>query len=133
MIFAASRAISARLYDLVQRFALSNIVIRRIHTRTGLKWGWLAGVGGVVSYGLLMFVASTTARNGGPGWVNLFVLIGFWNAVRFAVLIPVSVLRLLRVRHMEQALQRGAQCGRAFGSGDHRAPQASAASVAGMR
>lgn len=38
MIFAASLAISARLYNLVQRFAPSNIVIRRIQTRAGLKW-----------------------------------------------------------------------------------------------
>ena len=47
MIFAASWAISARLYNLIQRFAPSNVVIRRIHTRTGLKWGSLAGLGGV--------------------------------------------------------------------------------------
>ena len=106
MIFAASWALSARLYRLSQRFAPSNIVIRRVHTRTGIKWGSLVGLAGVVVYGLLMVVTGTIVRDGGPGWVNLFVLVGFWNTLRFAVLIPVSLVRLLRVRHQEKVLLR---------------------------
>lgn len=106
MIFAASWAISARLYSLLQRFAPSNIVIRRVHTRTGIKWGPLVGPAGVVVYGLLMVVTGTIARSGGPGWVNLFVLVGFWNTVRFVCLIPASLVRLLRLRHREKVLRR---------------------------
>lgn len=106
MIFAASWAISARLHGLVQRFAPSNIVIRRVHTRTGIKWGPLVGLAGVVVYGVLMVVTGTVVRDGGPGWVNLIVLVGFWNTLRFAVLIPVSAIRLLRVRHQEKVLLR---------------------------
>jgi hypothetical protein len=53
-----------------------------------------------------MVIMGTIVRDGGPGWVNLFVLVGFWNTVRFAVLIPVSVVRLLRVRHQEKAMLR---------------------------
>ena len=109
MIFAASWALSARLYALVQRFAPSNIVIRRVHTRTGIKWGPLVGVGGVAVYGLLLVVTGTIVRDGGPGWVNLFVLVGFWNTVRFAVLVPVSIVRLLRVRHQEKVMLRNWQ------------------------
>lgn len=39
MIFAASWAVSTRLHNLFRRFAPSNILIRRVHTRTGIKWG----------------------------------------------------------------------------------------------
>lgn len=106
MIFAASWAISARLYSLSQRFAPSNIVIRRVHTRTGIKWGPLVGLAGAVAYGLLMVVTGTIVRDGGPGWVNLFVLVGFWNTVRFTALIPASLVRLLQVRHQEKVLLR---------------------------
>ena len=106
MIFAASWALSSRLHGLAQRFCPSNIVIRRVHTRTGIKWGPLVGVAGVASYGLVMVVTDTIVRDGGPGWVNLFFIIGFWNTCRFAVLIPVSVVRLLRVRHQEKVLLR---------------------------
>ncbi len=91
MIFVSSWAISARLYGLVQRFAPSNIVIRRVHTRTGVKWGPIVGLAGVAVYGLLMVVTGTVVRDGGPGWVNVFFIVGLWNMVRFAVLVPVSV------------------------------------------
>lgn len=106
MIFAASWELSSRLYGLAQRFCPSNIVIRRVHTRSGIKWGALVGLAGVTVYGLLMVATGTIARDGGPGWVNLFFIIGFWNACRFTVLIPVSVVRLLRVRHQEMVLLR---------------------------
>jgi len=106
MIFAASWALSSRLYGLAQRFCPSNIVIRRVHTRTGIKWGPLVGLAGVVVYGLVMVACGTIVRDGGPGWVNLFFIIGFWNTCRFTFLIPTSVVRLLRVRHQEKLLLR---------------------------
>lgn len=133
MIFAASWALSARLYNLAQRFAPSNIVMRKVHTRTGIKWGPLVGLIGGIVYGLLMVAAGTIVRDGGPGWLNLFVLVGFWNAGRFAVLIPVSMVRLLRVRHQEENLMRAARRTCASGRGDDTLAQVPAASAAGMR
>ncbi len=106
MIFAASWALSSRLYGLAQRFCPSNIVLRRVHTRTGIKWGPLVGLAGVVVYGLVMVATGTIVREGGPGWVNLFFIIGFWNTCRFTFLVPTSVVRLLRVRHQEKVLVR---------------------------
>ena len=106
MIFAASWALSSRLYGLAQRFCPSNIVLRRVHTRAGIKWGTLVGLAGIAVYGLVMVTTGTIVRDGGPGWVNLFFIVGFWNACRFTFLIPVSVVRLLRVRHQEKVLLR---------------------------
>jgi hypothetical protein len=109
MIFAVSWALSSRLYGLVQRFCPSNIVLRHVHTRIGIKWGPLVGLAGVVVYGLVMIATGTIVRDGGPGWVNLFFIIGFWNTCRFTFLIPTSVVRLLRVRHQEKELLRDRQ------------------------
>ncbi|HWG01456.1 MAG TPA: recombinase family protein [Trebonia sp.] len=67
MIFVASWALSSRLYGLAQRFCPSNIVIRRVHTRTGIKWGPLIGAAGVIVYGLLLVATGTIVRDGGPG------------------------------------------------------------------
>lgn len=106
MIFAASWALSSRLYGLAQRFCPSNIVLRRVHTRDGIKWGPLVGLAGVVVYGVVMVACGTIVRDGGPGWVNLFFIVGFWNTCRFTFLIPTSVVRLLRVRHQEKVLLR---------------------------
>jgi len=106
MIFAASWAPSSRLYGLAQRFCPSNVVIRRVHTRRGIKWGPLVGLAGVAFYGLVMVASGTIVRDGGPGWVNLLFIVGFWNTCRFVFLIPTSVVRLLRVRHQEKLLLR---------------------------
>jgi hypothetical protein len=106
MIFAASWAVSTRLHNLFRRFAPSNILIRRTQTRTGIKWGPLVGVAAAVLYGLLMLATATVLRKGGPGWVDLIVLLAFWNTVKFTCLIPVSLVRLLRARHQERVLQR---------------------------
>jgi Resolvase, N terminal domain len=60
----------------------------------------------VAFYLLIMVATGTIVRDGGPGWVNLFLIVGFWNACRFTFLIPTSAVRLLRVRHQEKALLR---------------------------
>ena len=132
MIFVASWAISARLYSLVQRFAPSNTVIRRVHTRSGIKWGPLVGLAGVMVYGLLLVMTGTIVRDGGPGWVNLFVLIGFWNTLRFAVLMPVSAIRLLRVRHQEKVLLREWQRAQRAGSAPADADRLAAVAATGQ-
>lgn len=107
MIFVASWALSARIYSFFQRCAPSNVVLHRVYTRAGLKWGWLAGIAGVIVYGSVLVIGGTVVRDGEPGWVNL-VLIGFWNMIRFAFLIPVSVIHLLRVRHFKRVVAQGA-------------------------
>lgn len=68
MIFATSWAISARLHNLFRRLAPSNILIRRVHTRTGIKWGPLVGMAAAVLYGLLMLAtAKSSAKAGRAG------------------------------------------------------------------
>jgi hypothetical protein len=76
MIFTASWALSSRLHGLAQRFCPSNIVLRRVHTRSGIKWGPLVGLVGVIVYGLVMVACGTIVRDGGPGWANLFFIVG---------------------------------------------------------
>jgi hypothetical protein len=110
MIFATSRAISARLYNASQRFAPSNIAIRWAQTRTGAKWGPLVGLSGTLLYAVLMLVTATIVHRGGPSWGELVVLVAFWNMVKFAWLIPISLVRLLRLGHQERVLQRDRQC-----------------------
>lgn len=104
MIFAASWALSAGIYRLFQRFAPSNIIIRQVHRRDAITWGPLVGLAGVTIYGLLVVATATIVDHGGPGWINLIVAVAFWDAVKFAWLIPVSLVRLLRVRHQEKVL-----------------------------
>lgn len=106
MLFAASWSLSSRLYGLFRSYAPSNIIIRRVHTRSGIKWGPLVGLVGVAVYATIMAVAVTLLHHGAPGWINLIVLIAFWDTMKFAFLIPTSIVRLLRVCHQERAITR---------------------------
>jgi hypothetical protein len=107
MIFAASWAISARLHNLFRRFAPSNILFRRLHTRTSLKWGPLLGLVAAVFYGLLMLATATIVHKGGPSWIGLIVLLAFWNTVKFTCLIPISLVQLLRIQVRPKRLKAG--------------------------
>lgn len=104
MIFGMGWGVSTLLYSLFQALAPSNAIIRRIHTRDRIKWGPAVGLAGVVVYGTVMVLAVRSVQVGGPGWVNLAVLPAFWNTTKFAMLIPASTVRLLRVRRQEKVL-----------------------------
>lgn len=40
--------------------------------------------------------------DGGPGWINLLVLVCIWSALEFLVNGPVTLVRLVRVRVVER-------------------------------
>ena len=95
----------SRMQTICQRCMPTNILIRATHSRRGLKWGapamLLATVYFLISAALAQWVA-----DGGPGWLNLVVLLCLWNALKFAVNGPITVARLLLARSLERRYQR---------------------------
>ncbi|WIM26712.1 sulfate permease [Microbacterium sp. zg-Y625] len=88
----------------------TNILIRATHTRRGLKWGLPAMLLAVV----YIVIAAALARwvaGGAPGWINLLVLLSLWNALKFAVNGPITVVRLARVRAYERRYRDGRLAG----------------------
>ena len=94
-------AFVSRIYAFFQRSMPTNILIRATHTRRGLKWGVPAMLLAVV-YGVIAAVLAQWVAGGGPGWVNLLVLLCLWNALKFVVNGPITVVRLARVRARER-------------------------------
>lgn len=94
-------AFVSRIYAFFQRSMPTNILIRATHTRRGLKWGvpamLLAVVYVVIAAALAQWVVS-----GAPGWINLLVLVCLWNALKFVVNGPITLMRLVRVRVLER-------------------------------
>ena len=91
----------SRIYAFFQRTMPTNILIRATHTRRGLKWGVPAMLLSIV----YIVIAAALARwvgDGAPGWINLLVLVCLWNALKFVVNGPVTVVRLARVRAVER-------------------------------
>jgi len=51
----------------------------------------------VIAAALAQWVAG-----GAPGWINLLVLLCLWNALKFAVNGPITIVRLVRLRARER-------------------------------
>lgn len=104
-MFAMIWMLSIRLRSFLRRYAPTNVVLAAIFTRCGLKWGMLSVlVAGV--YLLAALVCVGLVERGAPGWVNLLVLLLLWNAIKFALAGPVSLLWLIRLRATERRARR---------------------------
>ena len=91
----------SRIYAFFQRCMPTNILIRATHTRRGLKWGVPAMLLAVV-YVVIAAALAQWIAGGAPGWINLLVLACLWNALKFLVNGPVTLVRLARVRAAER-------------------------------
>lgn len=81
----------------LRRYMPTNILLDAIRTRRGLKWGVPAMIL-AVPYLLAASMCSNFIADGGPGWLNLLVLLFTWNALKFIVVGPVSLALLIRAR-----------------------------------
>ena len=78
----------------LRRYMPTNILLDAIRTRRGLKWG-------VPAILLAASTFTTLIANGGPGWLNLLVLLCLWNTMKFIIMGPVSLILLARIRVRE--------------------------------
>lgn len=104
-MFAMIGMLSIRLRSFLRRYAPTNILIGAIFTRRGLKWGMLAMLL-AGPYLLAAVLCVGWIERGGPGWLNLLVLLFLWNAIKFVVVGPVSLLWLARVGVGEARVRR---------------------------
>lgn len=79
-------------------YAPSNIALDAIRARRGHKWGIPAVLALVPAYLYAASFTTTLIERGGPGWLNLIVLTLIWDALKFAVMAPVSIGLLARAR-----------------------------------
>jgi fatty acid desaturase len=101
---------SIHLAGFLRRWMPSNIVLDKIRTRRGLKYGVPAMLFAIP----YLYVASlliVVINDGGPGWLNLLVLITFWSALKMLWIGPISLIQLAKVRWYEHAARRDNQRG----------------------
>lgn len=84
----------------LRRYMPTNILLDSIRTRRGLKWGAPA-ILLAVPYLLAASICTNVIADGGPGWLNLLVLLFLWNSMKFIIMGPVSLILLARVRMRE--------------------------------
>lgn len=97
--------LSVHTRDYLHRYMPSNRLLAAIRTRRGLKWG-IPAMLVALPYILIASVCSGSAADGGPGWLHLIVLWACWNALKFVIMGPVSVVLLVRARLHEAAIRR---------------------------
>lgn len=98
-------ALSARTRYYLRCYTPTNIALDAIRTRRGLKWGVPAMLL-AVPYLLIARFCVAVIEGGGPGWLNILVLLYSWNVLKFLSMGPVSLLRLFRARAHEAATRR---------------------------
>lgn len=84
-------ALSAHARYYLRRYMPTNIALDAIRTRRGLKWGIPAMLLAVPSF-LAANYYLTLIEDGGPGWLNLLVLLFCWNTLKFLIMGPVSAI-----------------------------------------
>ena len=74
----------------------TNIAIDLLRTRRGLMWAVPAALVAVLAYLFAAAMASSAVDRGGPGCLNILVLLFAWDACKFAALLPITLLSALR-------------------------------------
>ncbi|MFT3799042.1 sulfate permease [Microbacterium sp.] len=98
-------ALSVRTRYFLRRYMPTNILLDVLRTRRGLKWGipamLLAG-----PYLLAASICTNLLADGAPGWLNLLVILFVWNAIKFVIMGPVTLVLLIRAHVHERVEHR---------------------------
>lgn len=101
-------ALSVHARYFLRRFMPPNILLGAIRTRRGLRWG-LPAMLLAIPYLYAANLCVQLIEGRGPGWLHLLVLLFIYNAMKFAIKGPVSLVLLLRARLREHAACRSEQ------------------------
>lgn len=100
-------AASVRTHTILS-YAPTNLVIAATRTRRGLRWG-IPAMLLAVPYLLAAYWCVSIIENGGPGWLNLVVLLCGWNSVKLTLNGAITVILLTRARIREAVARRRAR------------------------
>jgi uncharacterized membrane protein YhaH (DUF805 family) len=84
----------------LRRYMPTNILLDKIRTRSGLKWGVPAMLLGV-AYIFVAAICTTLIDQGWSKWLYLLFFLLLWNGLKFLIMGPWSLILLARVRTQE--------------------------------
>lgn len=99
--------LSIRVRLFLRTYMPTNILLDALRTRRGLKWGVPAMLI-AAPYLFGAWLLTIWIADGGPGWLNLLVLLFIWNALKFLVNGPITLVLPLRARLTERRDRRAA-------------------------
>lgn len=97
--------LSVRTRAFLRRRMPTNILLDKLRTRRGLKWG-VPAMGLAVVYLFAAAICITLIDHGWSPWLYLLFAICLWNALKFLLFGPLSLLLLARARAYEHRAKR---------------------------
>lgn len=76
--------LSSAIRGYLRYYMPTNIVVDLLRTPRGLKWAVPVALAAVPTYLFAMSLCATIVADGGPGYLNVLVVLFFWNAIKFA-------------------------------------------------
>lgn len=108
MLIRTLWTLSVRTRTFLRRWMPTNILLVRLRTRRGLKWGVPAMGLGIV-YFLAAAVSIGLIHEGWASWLYVVFALCLWNALKFLLFGPISLLLLARARVHEHHARRNLQ------------------------
>jgi hypothetical protein len=94
-MLAVSIHLAAAIRGYLAFYMPTNRVIDWLRSPRGLKWAIMVALVATPGYLFAMSICMTIIDRGGPGYLNVLVLLFAWNALKFAVMGAVSLPMLL--------------------------------------
>jgi hypothetical protein len=95
--------LSAAIRSYLRFYMPTNRALDWLRTPRGLAWAIPVALLAVPGYLLVMAISAHFALHPGLGWLNVMVLLSFWNAAKFAWMAAIS-LPMLAMRCVACAL-----------------------------
>lgn len=99
--------LSAHTRYYLRRYMPTNRLLDAIRRRRNLRWG-IPAMLLAAPYLLIASICTNALTAGAPGWLHLIVLWSVWNALKFIIMGPVSLILLIRARANEAVARRRA-------------------------
>jgi len=107
MLIRTLWTLSVRTRTVLRRWMPTNILLDKLRTRRGLKWG-VPAMGLGILYVFAAAGSITLINRGWSPYLYLVFALCFWNAIKFLVMGPISLFLLIRSRlHEAIARRRG--------------------------
>jgi hypothetical protein len=87
--------LSAALNGYLRFYMPANRAVDWLRTPPGLKWAMPVALAATPSYLFAMSICATIVKRGGPGYLNVLVILFAWNALKFTALAVVTLFRAL--------------------------------------
>lgn len=98
--------LSAHTRYYLRRYMPTNRLLDAIRRRRNLRWG-IPAMLLAVPYLLIASICTNALAAGATGWLHLGVLWSVWNAMKFTIMGPISLVLLARDRIREAGASRG--------------------------